>query len=199
MSPRKYQMTARADAKAATRVRIVDAAKALHAQYGVRSTSWEQIAEQAGVALATVYRHFPTLADLVPACARSVFDIIRPPTLDEANVKFATLEDPSDRLASLVSRTMGCYLLGESWLHAAYRERDWVPELHAALQIIQGTMQMLVRAAAGRRLGKLEHNVMSTLCDFPFYKSLLDAGLDRRAAEREIIRLVITVEKEGRS
>jgi AcrR family transcriptional regulator len=198
MSPRKYNMSARADAKAATRSRIVDAAKALHAELGVRATSWEQIAERAGVALATVYRHFPTLAELVHACARSVFDIIRPPTLEEANVKFATLADPSERLASLVSRTMGCYLLGEGWLHAAYRERDWVPELDAALQIIQGTMHMLVRAAAGRRLGKLEHGVLHTLCDFPFYKSLLDAGLDRRAAEREIIRLVTTVEKEGR-
>lgn len=192
-------MTARADAKAATRARIIDAAKALHAELGVRATSWEQIAERAGVAAATVYRHFPTLAELVPACARSVFDIIRPPTLEEASVRFATLATSTERLTMLVSRNMGCYQLGEGWLHAAYRERDWVAELDAALQIIQGAMHMLVRAAAGRRLGKVEHGVLFTLCDFPFYKSLLDAGLDRRAVEREIIRLVITVEEEGRS
>src|SRR5687768_1290265 len=129
MAPRRYRMNARAEATAATRTQIVEAAKALHAEVGVRATSWEQIAERAGVALATVYRHFPTLAALVPACARSVFDVIRPPTLEEASIKFAALDYPHERLALLVRRSVNCYVLGQGWLQAAYRERDFVPEL----------------------------------------------------------------------
>ncbi|MGE5181994.1 MAG: TetR/AcrR family transcriptional regulator [Acidobacteriota bacterium] len=198
MSPRKYQMQARAEAAAATRAKIVEAAKALHAARGVRATSWDEIAARARVATATVYRHFPTLADLVPACARSVFDIIRPPTLDEAAVKFAALATPGERLAALVGRSVSCYLLGADWLHAAYREREFVPELDRALRVIQDTLHVLVRAAAGRRLAKGEHAALFTLCDFPFFKSLVDTGLDPRAVERRITELVIAVEKEGR-
>lgn len=192
-------MQARADAKAATRTKIVEAAKALHAECGVRATSWEQIAERAGVSLATAYRHFPTLDELVVACARSVFDLIRPPTLEEASAKFAALDDPSERLAHLVRRSVHCYTLGEGWLHAAYRERDFLPSLDGALQVIQAALHVLVRAAARRRLSKAEHAKLFTLCDFPFFKSLVDTGIDRRAVEREIINLVTAAEKEGRS
>jgi AcrR family transcriptional regulator len=198
MAPRKYRMNARAEAVAATQARLVEAAKALHAERGVRATSWEDLAERAGVALATAYRHFPSLAELVPACARSVFDVIRPPTLEEASVRFAAMRDPSERLAHLVRRSVHCYTLGEGWLHAAYRERDFLPELEGALQVIQGSLHVLVRAAASRRLKKAEHALLFTLCDFPFFKSLVDAGLDRGAAERTIVDLVVAVEQEGR-
>ena len=198
MAPRRYHMLARADAKAATRDRIVEAAKSLHAEVGVRATSWEQIAERAGVSLATVYRHFPTLDELVTACARSVFDLIQPPTLQEASVRFASMSDPAERPAHLVRLSVHCYALGEAWLHAAYRERDFLPALDAALQVIQGTLAVLVRAAAARRLRKAEHAKLFTLCDFPFYKSLVDAGLDRRTIEREIIQLMTAVETAGR-
>lgn len=198
MSPRKYQMISRAEAVAATRARIVEAAKALHAERGVGATSWEEIARRAGVSLATVYRHFPSLAELVPACARSVFDVIRPPTLEEASVRFAAIRDPRERLAHLVRRSVHCYALGEAWLHAAFRERDFFPELDAALQVIQGTLHVLIRAAVSRRLSKAEHALLFTLSDFPFFKSLVDAGLDRRAVERAILQLVWAVEKEDR-
>ena len=198
MAPRKYEMAGRAKAMAETRTRILDAAKELHASNGVRVTSWDEIADGAGVAVATVYRHFPTLDELVPACARSVFDFIRPPTLEEASSRFAALSDPSDRLALLVKKSVHCYELGEGWLHAAYRERDFLRSLDNALAIIQGAVDVLVTAAVARRLGKTEHALLFTLCDFPFYKLLVDSGLDRRVAERRIIDLVTTVEKESR-
>src|SRR5437588_12950422 len=68
MAPRTYRMTRRAAANEDTRRRIVDAAIALHAQKGVLGTSWPDIAKRADVALGTVYRHFPSLDQLVPAC-----------------------------------------------------------------------------------------------------------------------------------
>src|SRR5687767_12293600 len=137
MAPRRYEMGARASAVAATQSRIIDAAKELHATRGVQATRWEEIAEAAGVSVATMYRHFPSLKELVPACARSVFDLIRPLTLEEASAKFATISDPGERLALLVKRNVYCYGLGEGWLHAAYRERDFIPELDAAIRIIE--------------------------------------------------------------
>src|SRR5438067_11979435 len=67
MAPRAYRMTRRAAANAETRRRIVDAAITLHAEKGVLGTSWPDIAKRADVALGTVYRHFPSLDQLVPA------------------------------------------------------------------------------------------------------------------------------------
>jgi AcrR family transcriptional regulator len=191
-------MSARAEATAETRKSIVEAAKELHAERGVQATSFEEIAERAGVSLATVYRHFPSLKELVPACAQSVFDLIRPPTLEEASRKFATIADPSERLALLLRRTVHCYDLGEGWLHAAYRERDFIPELDAALRIIQDSLRVLIQAAVARKLRKSDEAALFVLCDFPFYKSLQSAGLERRAAERTLLELALEVERKGR-
>jgi AcrR family transcriptional regulator len=183
-------MGARSDAVAATRARITGAAMELHAERGVRVTGWDDIAEAAAVSTATVYRHFPTLADLVPACARQVFDLIRPPTLDEAAAQFATLDDSADRLEHLARESCHCYRRGEAWLHAAYREREFVAELDIALEVIQGTLHVLVDAAAGGALTKQGHATLFTLCDFPFWKALLDAGLSYRAAEQTLVTLL---------
>src|SRR3712207_4626602 len=79
MSPRKYDMSKRAAAAEETRRRIVAAAQALHTEQGVAATSWEDIAERAGVGVGTVYRHFPSLDELVPACGRVVMDTLALP------------------------------------------------------------------------------------------------------------------------
>jgi AcrR family transcriptional regulator len=183
-------MGARAEAVAHTRTRIVEAAKALHAERGVQGTSWEDIAAGAGVSMATVYRHFPSLAELVPACARSVFDVIRPPTVEEAQHQFAALPTPGDRLEHLVRSSCHCYRQGEGWLHAAHRERDFVPELDAALGVIEGTLEVLIEGAAGRRLREPARSALFVLCDFPFWKELIDRGLSPRRAEDTTVRLV---------
>lgn len=185
-------MTSRATAVAVTRARIVDAAKTLHTEQGVAATSWEEIAKRARVSTATAYRHFPSLAELIPACARSVFDVIRPPTVEQASLQFATLDSASDRLEQLVRNTVHCYALGEGWLHAADRERDFVPELSQALQVIEDTLRVLIVAAAGRRLARADHRLLFVLCDFPLWKSLIDAGTPRRATEDTLVRMVRT-------
>src|SRR5438477_12067897 len=79
MAPRNYRMTRRAAANAETRRRIVDAAITLHAEKGVLGTSWPDIAKRADVARGTVYRHFPSLDQLVPACTSEKALRMRPP------------------------------------------------------------------------------------------------------------------------
>jgi AcrR family transcriptional regulator len=191
-------MGARADAVAETKTRIIAAAMALHAGRGVQATRWEEIAEQAGVSVATMYRHFPSLKELVPACARTVFDLIAPLTVEQATAKYAKLESRGERLALLVRANVHCYGKGEGWLHAAYRERDFIPELDAALRIIEDSVRALVEAAVRRRLGKVEEATLVTLLDFPFYKSLRSAGLDARAAEKVLTHLVLEAEESNR-
>jgi AcrR family transcriptional regulator len=185
-------MSARAGAIGETRRRIVEAAKALHAGQGVVTTSWEEIAAAAGVSTATVYRHFPGLAELIPACAQSLFDLIKPPTYREAAVRFSALRSPAERLDHLVRESCRCYCEGEGWLHAAHRERDFVASLDRALAVIEDSLDVLVAAAVGEKVSKSDHSELVVLCDFPFWKSLIDSGLSYDDAEALVVRLVTT-------
>jgi hypothetical protein len=130
------------------------------------------------------------LAELIPACARSVFDVIQPPTVEQASGTFKALKRATDRLEHLVRASCRCYEPGEGWLHAAHRERDFIPELSAALEVIETTLGVLVTAAAIHPLSKSDHAALSVLCDFPLWKSLIDAGLPREQAEEAMVRLV---------
>ena len=57
-------MSKRAAAAARTRARIVEATRELHGEQGIAATSWDDIAARAGVGVGTVYRHFPSKAEL---------------------------------------------------------------------------------------------------------------------------------------
>ncbi|GGK66910.1 TetR family transcriptional regulator [Sphaerisporangium melleum] len=62
----------RADARR-NRARILDAAAAVFAAHGA-SASTEQIAARAGVAIGTVFRHFPTKKDLLRAIVKDLME-----------------------------------------------------------------------------------------------------------------------------
>lgn len=190
MSPRRYHMGTRSDAVARTRAAIVAAARDLHAERGLAATSWDDIADRAGVSAATVYRHFPSTRELVPACARTVFDLIQPPTLEQAGATFAALGSAGDRFEHLVRQSCHCYAQGAGWLHAAHRERDFSAELDGALRIMEDSLRVLVTAAAGRHLSKADHAVLFVLCNFPLWWSLTVTGLPARAVEDALVRLV---------
>lgn len=191
MSPRQYNMGARAAAVAETRAAIVLAARELHAERGLVATSWDDIAERAGVSTATVYRHFPSLAELVPACAQTVFDLIQPLTPEQAAGAFASAERAADRFEHIARSSAHCYRAGADWLHAAHRERDFVPELEAAMGVIEDSLRQLVTTAAGRRLTKADHALLFVVCDFPLWWSLISSGLSDRATEEAMVRLVL--------
>src|SRR5207249_7892147 len=109
--PRRYRMATRERAVQQTRQRIIDAAISLHAQRGVIATNWEEIAEGAGVSTATVYRHFPSLGELVPACARTAFEAASLPTPAQAAAAFAGLTRPAPRIERLIRESCRCYEL----------------------------------------------------------------------------------------
>ena len=71
-------MTRRASAVAQTRRRIIDATRELHTERGIGATSWDDIAARAGVGVGTVYRHFPSPDDLIPACGAAAMDVTPP-------------------------------------------------------------------------------------------------------------------------
>ena len=98
MTPRKYTMDKRKAAVQETRQRIVEATLALHAEKGIFGTSWQDIAHRADVSVGTVYKHFPSLDELVPACGELMYAITRPPSLEDVPV---SLPGPTRRRSVL--------------------------------------------------------------------------------------------------
>ena len=188
--PRRYRMKSRASAIEDTQARIVAAAKALQAEQGVQGTSYDEIARRAGVAQATVYRHFPTLEDLIPACARSivVLQSLTPESI--ANI-FQNRTAPLQRIEWLIQGTCECYERDGGWLQAARREGDLIPALSQVVHVQQSSLRELVQAAM-RDIPVSEHSVrvLAALIDFPLWKSLRDEGLSAADATSQVLELV---------
>jgi len=189
--PRRYRMEARSQAVQQTRGRIVAAAMALHAERGAVATNWEEIADRAAVAPATVYRHFPSLDELIPACARTVFDLAGIVATEQVGEIYAGATTPWQKLERFIHGTCECYARGAGWLHAARREADLVPAMKRAVEVQERSNEVFVRAAfAGDQVDEETVAVLRALTDFPFWRSLTDAGLLHAQAVDVICGLV---------
>src|SRR4051794_5347914 len=91
---RRYEKRARATKEQETRLRILDAALALHGTLGPARTPIPATAERAGVRGAPVSRHFPDERALFLGC--SGLSRERNPSPDPA--LWATIADPAERL-----------------------------------------------------------------------------------------------------
>ncbi len=72
---RSYHLKHRAEARAHTRQKIIDATVELHQEKGLMATSVSDIAKRAKVGKVTVYRHFPDETALVSACSGEYFQL----------------------------------------------------------------------------------------------------------------------------
>jgi AcrR family transcriptional regulator len=77
-----YRRTERTESRLADdRARILEAARTLVAEHGFRGTSVALVASMAGVAVGTVYRHFPSkaklFAEIVRAVSQREVDVLR--------------------------------------------------------------------------------------------------------------------------
>jgi AcrR family transcriptional regulator len=188
--PRRYQMSKRLSAVKETQNRIVEAAKALHAEQGIQGTSFEEIAEQAGVAQATVYRHFPSLDELIPACASSI-QVLQPLTNEDIANLFHGRPETWQRLEWIIRGTCDCYGRDEGWLQAARREGDLIPALSEVVGVQQESLRLLVRAAlSGNGLSERSVQVLAALIDFPLWRTLREMGLNATEATNQIVELV---------
>src|SRR3954447_20879969 len=95
---RNYTKKARADAEEATRLRITEAAVALHGSVGPARTSVSAIAENAGVRRSTVYRHFADERAIFDACSAHWNAQNPPPDLSGP----LTIEDPAERARAVL-------------------------------------------------------------------------------------------------
>jgi len=187
---RPYRLGKREEARDQVRERILQATMQLHDEQGVAMTSYPQIAERAGVGAATVYRHFPTLGDLVRACGGHVWQEMRPPVPEAAATVFSGIEAPADRLARLIEEIDSFYARGALRLDLASRDRDRVPELHGFLTAVEGGVEALVREALRGSAPESVLRVILVLMSFPVWAAFDGLKLSRAEALRLRMRLV---------
>ncbi len=201
MSPRRYRMRARAEQFDQTRRRIVRAAVRLHGRQGVRATTWDEIAAAVGIGRATVYRHFPGLAELVPACARAAFASIDLPSADQLQRDYADLTSAEARLGRLIRETCECYERASGWLRTAERESHVVPELADAMRRIRHGVAVLVDVVlVGHSIAAARRRVLRALLDFSVWRALRDTGVAVREIPDVLERLALKeLESEQRS
>lgn len=118
----------------------------LHGDQGIIGTSWEDIALRAGVSLATVYRHFPSLA-LVLACDALAEGFMRPPEPERAESLFEGMDALPERIERLVGELCAFYERGGGALLLAKREGHLVKPLAEWAGKLDRVREVLARVA----------------------------------------------------
>jgi AcrR family transcriptional regulator len=187
---RKYELKKRADQMAETHRRITEAAIELHGTVGPSRTTLSAVAERAGVERRTLYRHFPTEADLFAACSDHYFTGHPWPELDT----WRAIGDPQRRLERALGELYAYYERTEPMLSNVLRDtelldfaRDAVAPLHAYLEEAAETL------TTGRRRRLLERAVRHALA-FSTWRSLSANGIGRADAVKLMSALIQAAE-----
>ncbi len=171
-------MDRRSAASEATRLRVVEAAVALHGERGPAATRWPDIAERADVALGTVYRYFPTYAELMPACTSHAGQYTRPPTAEIFN----RCQSAADRLAVLVREFFAFYERAAAWLRHGDCDRRKIPALDAIYRRREAAFEALVRLAVGPGAHAHDVDMAVALTSFSTWRTLQDRAVPTAVA-----------------
>ena len=188
---RKYELKKRAEEMAETHVRITEAAIELHGTLGPSRTTMSAVARRAGVERRTLYRHFPTEADLFAACSAHYFTINPFPDLGS----WRAIRDPHGRLEHALDELYAYYERTEPMFSNVLRDAELVDFARDAVVPLQTYLEEAAetltagRAVRGRRrhllLGALRHALA-----FSTWHSLTTSDMTRANAARLVTALV---------
>jgi len=186
MNPRDYDMSRRAASVEETRRRIVEATVELHGERGVFGTSWRDIAERADVSVATVYKHFPSLDELVPACGDVLMERLLPPDAQSAPTVIGDGHTVRERLERVAIELFAFYERGGRHLEADFRERE-LEAMQEWEQHLRTTVTAFVREAfRGSEVTAAEIAVASGFFDHSTYLAFQRRGISTRRAARAV-------------
>ena len=197
---RKYELKKRAEEMAETHLRITEAAIELHGTLGPSRTTMSAVAKRAGVERRTLYRHFPTEAELFVACSIHYFTANPWPDLDS----WRAIRDPNERLGRALDELYAYYERTEPMFSNVLRDaelvdfaRDAVAPLHAyldeAAEIL--TVGHPVRGQRRQLLSGALHHALA----FPTWHSLTTNGITRADAAKLVTALVEAAATQGRA
>jgi AcrR family transcriptional regulator/DNA-binding transcriptional ArsR family regulator len=160
-----------------TRERIIECAAELHLSQGIRATTFDEIAGEAGVPVETVEALFPTLDDLVRGCGSHFMESLQLPPSDQASVVFIHAGSEKERIHRLVETCFRVYERGADGITAARRERNDLAVVGESVDALERSLEALV-AEALRPLHPDSASVSSVaaLTDLEVWRAMRDQG-----------------------
>jgi AcrR family transcriptional regulator len=188
---RRYELKQRAAEMAKTHRRITEAAIELHGSVGPARTTMSAVAKRAGVERRTLYRHFPTEADLFAACS-SHYTAANPwPDL----ASWQAIRDPHQRLQLALDELYAYYERTESMYSNVLRDAELVDSARDAVAPLQAYLDEAAdaliagRRARGRKRQLLEGALRHAVA-FSTWHSLTTNGIGRADAAKLVTALV---------
>jgi AcrR family transcriptional regulator len=188
---RKYELRKRAEEMADTHLRITEAAIELHGTVGPARTTLSAVAKRAGVERRTLYRHFPTEADLFEACSTHYFTANPWPELDS----WRAIPDPQQRLERALHELYAYYERNEPMLGNVFRDAELVDLARDAVAPLDAYLEEAAevltsgRPVRGRRRQLLGGALRHALA-FSTWHSLTAVGIGRADAATLVTALV---------
>jgi AcrR family transcriptional regulator len=152
----------------ANRERILAAAEAVFGASGELGST-EQVAERAGVGIATVFRHFATKEALIEATLVRQFN-----RLDEQATKLAEAHDPGKAIRRLIATLIETSSTKLTLLSLVRENDEYPPAVLEATQSLQATINVIL--ARAKNVGAVRDEV--TVDEF----FVLVRGLSQAAA-----------------
>ena len=186
-SKRKYELKRRAEEMAETRRRIAEAAVDLHGTIGPARTTLSGVAERAGVQRHTVYRHFPTEADLFAACSGHFLTANPWPDPEP----WRAISDPRQRLTRALDELYAYYERTEPMFSNVLRDVELVDALRPTIVPLQDFLAEAAEIlAAGWPAGSPRRHLLAAAArhavDFTTWRSLT---ADNRITRTEAVEL----------
>jgi AcrR family transcriptional regulator len=196
---RKYELKKRAQEMAETHRRITEAAIELHGTVGPSRTTMSAVAKRAGVERRTLYRHFPTEAELFEACSTHYFTANPWPDL----ATWRAIRDPRQRLERALDELYAYYERTEPMYRNVLRDAELVDSACDAVaplrEYLDEAAEILTvgRRVRGRRRQLLAGAVRHAL-DFSTWRSLSTNGIARADAAKLITALIDAADGDDR-
>ena len=188
---RKYELKKRAEEMAETRLRITEAAIDLHGSVGPSRTTLTAVAKRAGVERRTLYRHFPSEAELFAACSAHYFAAHPRPDLGN----WRAIRDPEQRLERALDELYAYYERTEPMFTNVLRDAELVDFARDAMAPLQAYLDAAAeiltvgRRVRGRRRELLGGALRHALA-FSTWRSLSTNGIGRADAVKLVTALV---------
>jgi AcrR family transcriptional regulator len=175
---RTYTLKRRAEQRAETRLRIVEAAVELHGTLGPAHTSISMVAERAGVQRHTFYAHFPTERDLLLAC--SALSLERSPLPDPE--PWRRIEDRAKRLRVGLGEIYAWYERNAALAGCVLRDAEQHDLTREIAGLRYGPYMTAYQEVLGAGLNAKQRAMLQLGLSFFTWRTLAQGGGLKRAA-----------------